>query len=385
MTISQQAGDVRGRAVQGPIGGLVNSSILMLSTTAINSDPQAVQIDTVTNTAANDAVYTITVDGTSVVFTADGSATTDEITDGLIALIELSPLIRGKVAPVKTSATVITLTGLSPGLAITITSGTTGGGTLVTANTQAAAAAAAVPFGRLVVDDGLSDSVDQLGKLAASTGFTAQVHTANLIFVTNATYLVTIRDEAGAVIAQGETDAITNTATTTAAIATTMNGLLPANSVLVAGGATFVTFTAELAGREFSVEVGTNEEGQAGSALVSQVDTTGPDPATSVNQAALGLTRFSLNDPTPTIGGTAGEYAANAGMRVLQSGNSMWVERPGAVSKGDPVFVELDGTGSDAGKLFTADSATRVRLLGATWERDARNTSDGIAAVAAAF
>ena len=101
-----------------------------------------------------------------------------------------------------------------------------------------------------------------------------------------------------------------------------------------------------------------------------------------MNLAALGVSLFSTEDPTATIGGDTGEYAANAGMKLLVSGNSMWVERPGAVSPGDNVFVELDGTGADAGKFFTADSATRVRLLGTTWLRDGFDTSnDTIAAL----
>ena len=63
----------------------------------------------------------------------------------------------------------------------------------------------------------------------------------------------------------------------------------------------------------------------------------------------------------------------------------MWVESAESPSKGDPVYVELDGTGSDAGKLYTTDSATRCLLTGATWERDGINSADGIAAVAADF
>lgn len=382
MTISQQAGDVRGRALQGAIGQLVNSSHLTRLTTALNEDPQAVQIDDVTPVAANDATYTVTVNGVSASFTADGSAAVAEITAGLLLAINAEPLIRGVVVPTD-EATKLTLTGLTEGLAYTLAVSSTAG-SIAIAPVQAAAAADAVPFGRLVVDAGLSPyGNDQLGKLAKSTGFTAQTVVQTITFVASAIYLVTIRDEAGTVIAQGETAADTNTATTTAAIAATMNGLLPADSVLAADNPTDVTFTAELAGREFSVEVGTNEAGQVGGAIGAQ--TSDASTATSVNRAAIGLTMFSSNDPTPTIGGTAGEYGPNAGMRVLQGANSMWVESAEAPSMGDPVFVELDGTGDDAGKLFTTDSATRVLLTGATWERDGVNSADGIAAVAAAF
>lgn len=382
MTISQQAGDVRGRARQGAIGQLVTTSHLTRITTALNEDPQAVQIDDIVVVAANDAVYTITVNGVSVSFTSDGSATEIEVLAGLTAAIQAEPLVRGAVAPTDDAVDTLTLTGLTAGLAYTLEVSATAG-SLTPSSVQAAAAADAVPFGRLIVDDGLYDSVDQLGKLAKSTSFTAQSVVQTITYVAAATYLVTITDESGAVIAQGETLADTNTATTTAAIAATMNGLLPADSVLAADNATDVTFTAELAGREFSVSVGTNEAGQVGGAVGAQTDSA--SPATSVNRAAIGMSMYSEIDPAATIGGTEGQYAANAGMVVLQGGNSMWVARPGAVSYGDPVYVELDGTGSDAGKLFSADSATRALLTGAKWERDGRTTSDGIAAVAIDF
>ena len=203
-------------------------------------------------------------------------------------------------------------------------------------------------------------------------------------FVASATYLVTIRDAAGDVLAQGETDATLNTIATTSAIAVTMNGLLPAFSVLVVGNPDHLLLLAEVRGREFSVEIGTNEEGQAGGAITGQVFAqTGPDLTTSVNRAALGLSMFSSNDPDPEIGGTFGEYAGTDGMRLLVAANSMWVERPGAVSNGDPVFVELDGALPDVGRLFAVASVSRERLLGATWERD--DEANGIAAVRVSF
>lgn len=386
MTISQQANDVRTRARQGSLGAPVFATPLGRRLTVLNDDPQAVQINTATPTAVNDAVYTLTVDGVSVAFTADGSATVAEITAGVAALAEAEPLIRGKFNIIATAFTV-NLIGLNPGVVSVVEASSTAG-TFVIALVQAAATADPVGFARLVIDDGSpDDAVDLVGRLAKSASLVAQVATANMIFVASATYLVTVKDETGTIIAQGETAADTNDADTATAIAATMNGLLPANSVLAAGGATFVTFTAELAGRQFSVEMGTNEAGQAGGALGAVVATTGPDNTTSVNLAALGVSMFSEIDPTTTIGGTEGQYAANAGMVVMASGNAIYVERPTTpvATRGAAVFVELDGTGSDAGKFFTADSATRVRLTGATWERDGRTASDGVAALRVGF
>jgi hypothetical protein len=383
MTISAQASDARARSRQGIVGMLLFTSHLTQILTAINEDPQAVQIDDITiDTANDDTLYTVTINGVDTTIDSGAAATTTTIRDALIAALLLAPLARGFVIASIKDADELTLTGLTPGLAHTVAVSAGAGGAISVASVQVAATAAAVPFGRLVINDGLEpDGVVPLGKLAQSTSLTAQVHTLNIIFVASATYLVTVRDEAGEVLAQGETDADTNTDTTGTAIAATLNGLLPAASVLVAsvgGGSGDITFTAELAGREFSVEVGTNEAGQAGGAIVSQTDTTGPSRATSVNRAALGISLHSQNDPATTIGGLEGEYAPNVGMRLLKGANAIFVERPGVVAGGDPVFVELNVT-ADNGKFFNADSATRVRLVKATWERDGINTADGVA------
>lgn len=379
--ISQQAGDVLGRAREGFVGMRFTTSTLDLIQTILNSDPQSVGVWTVTvDSASNDTDYTITVDGVSVTITSDGSATTTEISDALRDALNADFLIRGIAVSTASNPDVI-LTGLTPGAPFVVTAGAL----LTSVNTSPAAAADAVPFGRLVVDDGTQPTeMDSLGKLAQSTAFAAQVVTAVTIFVTAAIYTFTVRDETGAVLAQGSTDADTNTATTAAAIAVTMNGLLPAASVIVtnpSGGD--IVFTSELAGREFSVEFGTNEEGQAGSALTSQTATTGPSPATSANRAARGVSIHSLNDNTTTIGGLEGEYGPNAGMRVLKTG-TIWVENSEGISLGDPVFLEL-AAGDDAGKFFLADSATRVRLTGATWEQAAVTTADQIAVARVAF
>lgn len=385
MTISVQANDVRGTAKQSVVGRSVFSSGqgTIERLTAANEDPQAVQIDTVTvDSAVDDTLYTYEINGITVQIDSGTGATTTTIAAALAAQHDSLPLVRGVVAAVPVAA-VITLTGLIEGNSYALTESDT---RLTAASVQAAAAADAVPFGRLVVDDGLETggAGEQLGRLAKSTAFTAQVHTLEILFVASSTVTVTVRDAAGDVLAQADdVDADTNTDTTADAIRDALNGLLPANSVIVSspgGGSGDVVFTAELAGLQFSVEVGTNEEGEAGGAIVGQTNTTGPSATTSMNLAALGISEFSINDPTTTIGGLTGEYAPNARMRVLKRA-AVWVERPSTgVSPGDQVFVEL-AVGDDSGKFFNADSATRARLLNAEWERDGRDSTDGLAAV----
>ncbi len=380
MTISQAASDVLARSRQGIFGAWVFSSPLNSSLTALNSDPQAAQVDTVEFTGAtNDKTYTAVINSVSVSFTADGTATQIEIANGWADAVNAEPLVRGQVAAVSDGVDTVTLTGLTPGQAFTLTEADA---QITLASVTTAALAAAVGFGLAVAADGLNGSEpEQLGKLAQSTAFTAQVITLNMIFVASAIYTLTIRNGAGDVLTQISVDADTNTDTTAAAIVTALNDDLAAATVLAAQVLGVITLTAEVLGTEISLEVGVNEEGGAGDAILSIVDTTGPSQATSLQRALLGASLHSSNDPTTTVGGTDGSYAANAGMRIGRTG-VIWVESTETPAANADVFVEL-AVGDDAGRWFAASSATRVKLPRslAQWERDGVTTSDTIAAL----
>ncbi len=97
------------------------------------------QINTVTPTAFNAAVYTITINLKSVTYTADGSATVAEITAGLTAAFNAATYPEFTEIAAVDSTTLVTLTADTAGLPFTQTSSATGGtATLVTATTTAA-------------------------------------------------------------------------------------------------------------------------------------------------------------------------------------------------------------------------------------------------------
>jgi hypothetical protein len=135
-----------------------------------------------------------------------------------------------------------------------------------------------------------------------------------------------------------------------------------------------VTLTAEVAGFEFET---TASEAGAGAGTIVIANTVAASVSTSLVRTAAGVSMHSIMDEAATVGAEEGRYPANHGFLAHNKG-PITVERPGAVSKGDPVFVEL-AVGDDAGKFFSAGSATRVRLGALTWERDGRDTADGLA------
>jgi hypothetical protein len=234
MTISQRADQVLGQAKQGVAGQKVYTSHLDRSDTLLNSSPQAVQVSTATVTGAtNDKAYILTINGIDVTFTSDASATLQEIANGLADAVNAEPLVRGQVSAVSDNVDTVTLTGLTPGLAFTLTEADA---ELTTALVTAAASAAAVPFARAVIDQGFAaNGIDRLGALAAAVLFTAQVATISVVFGALDEYRVRVRDaDSGDLLAEVLVAANTDSATTASDIATALNAALPANSVLAA-------------------------------------------------------------------------------------------------------------------------------------------------------
>lgn len=379
MTISQTATDVRSRARQGLVGQPMASGHLLAHLTLINEDPQAVQSDTVTFSGFTGPTKKITINGVEIEFVAETSVTVTAT--NCAAAVNAEPAVRGQVSA-SSALGVVTLAGLTPGLAYTLVD-TDADAEIALAPVSAAGDAAAIPFGRLVLDDGGHPDGDatRLGKLAQASAFAAQVATLTAVFFAADLYNVTIVDKAtGEIIASISELADTNDDTTAAAISAALNLALPANTVLASVATDTVTLTAEVAGFEFEVTAGVS--GGAGGTL-ALANPTPASTATSVARAAAGVSMHSIMDEAATIGALVGEYPANHGFRALKTG-PIWVERDAAVSKGDDVYVEL-AAGADAGKFFASGSATRVKLGSATWERDGRTAADGLAGLRVNF
>lgn len=379
MSFSQAMNDVRARARQGIIGAWVLLSALNRYATGWNKDPQAKQVSTITvNTAADDTKYAVTINGVEVTYTSGTGATTTSIATGLAAAINEEPLVRGQVSATS-SAAVVTLTGTYPGEAFTLTESDAN---LSTATTTSADEADPIGFGRAVVSDGfVTDEGELQVRIAKTANFSAQVATLGLTYIAAAEVVVAVyevRGEERHLLAQASHAMATDLDTSITALAARLNALLPANSVNVTEDGTDITFTAEIAGLEFAVEVGVSAEGVS----PDLAQTTGPSRSTSLHRALAGISLHSEIDPAAAIAGTEGEYAANAGVLMAQSGQ-LWVASSQAPTEGGVVYVELDGSGDNAGKFYTTSSSTRVALARsmARWVRDGVNTSDGLAAL----
>lgn len=374
MTISQRANDIRDPQRQAKVGDRVSADYLDKLLTLINVNPQAAAVRTVTVTGAtNDKTYTITIDGIDVSYTSDATATLAEIADGLAAAINADPLVRGRVSAVSDSVDTVTITALLPGQDFTLTESDA---QLTTASVTAAATADAIPFGRLLISDGyVADEPNLQCKLPKAANFTAQVDTLTLAYVALAEYHVSVTLDG--VEYKAQATANTDAPTTAANLATALNGVLPANTVLASNSGGDLILTAEVPGDTFSTGYGASNDG-ASIPVMSLSSNRGV--ATSLIDSAVGISLYSSDEEVTSIGGTAVEYPANAGVKALARGG-VWVESSQSPSLGDPVYVET-AAGADTGKLFNTKTATRVLLPAATWQRAARSdTTDTIAAL----
>lgn len=341
--------------------------------TGINSAPQAYEVHTITvaGSPTNSHEFTVTINGIDCSYTSDGSATSQEVVDGLTEAINNEPGVRATVRAVATSSTVVTVTAITPGVAFTMTDSD---GDLTCATSTAAASADAIEFGRLVVGAASLDSTLHLPSVfkPVSTYLTAQVETLTATYSAAEVYYVQIAIEEqtyGPVAVTANTDS----ATTATDIATAVNAIMPANSVLAAatsGGA--LTLTAEVAGKAFSVIYGT-KSGTA--ARLTLAHTTATD-LTDIARCMRGITTLHADTQATTIGGGTSSYAANEAVNYCTNG-CVWVASTESVTPGSDVYVETSG--ASAGLFYTTTSATRIKLPRSRFQWGQAQAADGIA------
>lgn len=382
MNTSIQAHEVRRGLRQGFPGQVVRSEGANKQRSFLNASPQRVAIKTITiNTATLARVYSVTIGGKTVSFTAADTNTTN-VAAGLGAAINADPVVRGRVVATMAAA-VITLTGLYPGDDFPVTA-LDAQATL--AVTQTSQEAEAIPFGRAILNLGVeSGQPELLCALAQSAVLSAQVVTAALTYVASTvieTAIYEVRGSERILLAKRAVTSATDLATVVGAIVTAMNAALPANTVLAAanGGNTAVVYTAEVVGMEFEVEV-QHVSGGASSPTITITQTTGPSISTSVHRALAGIAAHVRDEAPLSRTATAGEFAGNSGVLAHTEGE-VWVTHDGAVVPGGTVFLEL--AGSAKGQFYTVGSATRVGLSRqmARWETPGvNNAQDGVASI----
>ena len=365
-----RAGDVQSRFGQGFVGQAI---LRRLCDTLLNRSPQAKQVTTIAiGGATNDTVYSVTIDGVTSSYTADGSATVAEIGDGLVAAIEANAAAYGRMVPSFSSPT-LTLTGRYPGVSYTVTKADGSTGDLGSpATATSAAAAARVNVGRAIVCSGYSTdpgmSGVKLGHVPTTADFNAQVITITVDGASGDSFVPQVKLN-GKVYTGDAVEWHTSATQTAADIATEMNGILPSETVLVANSSGAVSFTAEVEGAEFEADIITGVSGEATKAY-----TTGPSIDTSFarkwRQGGVSLYRADLEHSS--VGGDDPAYGPNEGVEVLRDGE-VWVQTGETITYDDEAYVSL--ASATKGRFYNSAGTDRVWLPPemARWERPTRS------------
>lgn len=347
----QTARDVRDVMAVGHVGDVHRTGDFQ-SISAINNDPQAAAVKTITATSAvNDATYTVTIDGVAVSYVADGSATLPEISAGLKAAIDAEPGHR--VTVVDDGVDTLTLTGLFPGVDFEVSVGAN----LSTATTTAADEADPLYPGRAVVktSEPAANGGNMGVKHPVAADFTAQTKEITITTATGCSFIAILRIN-GQEYRAAAVDHNTDADTTAGDIVTAFDAVAPANTVSVANATGVLTFTAEVAGAEFDVEI--IPTGAGGDAAVTAA--TGPSQATSAKRVLQGATVRRLDTEAATLGG-ASQLPGLGGVEVARRGRMIVARDSGeSWTEGDALFISL--ASATAGRFYNAAGADRVYI-----------------------
>ena len=332
--------------LQGRAGDPFDSAIAKDDISLINASPQAAQVATVTITAQNSTLYTVTINGVSVTYTSDASGTQAEISAGLQAAILAEPAISGLVDP--SGSTTLVITSRQAGLAFTIAVGAN----LSAAATTASAAAAALPFGRAVLRDA---SNVQGCQLIAASAFTASSIEFTPTAVNSTLYRINLTVD-------GEVYVISYTSDGSATAQEIVEGLKAAADLL--------TIPNVVTSEDDSVFLVESANGSSISAQptsnLAMVVTNGDTLESLLAGVSL---RQDTEDPSQT-GGVDG-YAPNANCSIRRMGR-VRVATEASCSPGDKVYVRVAASGSNTtiGIFSNAGGAGAVLLPGASWYKN---------------
>lgn len=341
--------------------------LALLMTTALNTAPQAAQVSTVTVSSSPTAsvVYTLTftIQGTSYNVSVTSSSTSaNTLATQFKDAIDADFRVRGYVNPT-VSTNVVTLTGMTAGLAFTVVAGDATTSAITTiATTTAADSADPIYYGDGLLDRGLNTDagtgagISHLASLPDEAYMSAQVATLTVTYRASAQYQVqiTVKNTGERVICVVAADTDSNT--TAAAINAEINAKMSANSVIATVATNVVTLTAEVDGIEFEVvtETGTNAD-------LVLANTTPASNSTSLVRAFFGVAAYNARVPLAAPPAEEAYYPGNSSMMVLREGE-IWVTLATVPTYGSPVFVAVNSAGGGAGKFFTTGGAGRVQL-----------------------
>lgn len=359
----QRASDVRSRLPLGFIGDLIRSHDAR-TITGINQSPQAKQVTTQTVPSSVDATtaYTVTVNGVTASFTTGAATTQDQLGAGLEAALLAKAGVRSvAIASYNSGTNVLTLTGVYPGVSFTVTnnaaSTTNDLGTPTTSTS--AASAAVVEFGLAVATDGYVTDEGNLKVFVPTTAsFSAQVITATFAGNTGSYYSGTVHVN-GKAYSWGGVVWTSDLDTTCGLIATAINTVLPAETVIAASVGSSsgqVTLTAEVEGAEFEAEAHAMGHADAEATLAY---TTGPSISTSLKRALAGISIRRLDVENQTVDGDDPAYGANEGVEAVTRGDII-VERDTSETWAinDEVYVSL--ASATKGQFYNSAGTDRV-------------------------
>lgn len=363
--------DVKQRMIQGAAGMPVGSWLMLALIAYL---PAAAQVTTIqATTAHNSSDYVISIgEDVDLTITTDSSGSASELATAINSAINASPLAYSLVTAELTASDTVTVTAKRPGETYVIAASGTYSSDLTISDTTSADTADTVPFGRAVINSGLSDDgIEEYGGLPKSSALgSARVVTLGVTHAASEIYHVTIA-VAGKTYAFN-CPADTDSATTATRLAAIINDRMPDHTVVATVDTANVVLTAEVIGLHFEVTVSNSSTTE--SRLTLTVTTAGTD----LFKVLRGLSAESYDTQSLTSGTSIGEYQANETMRVQAEGK-LWVENSQGVSANDAVYIDVGTT--NAGKLYNTAAANRIQWLGARWVRAGRSSSGDIALV----
>jgi len=340
--------DYESLLLQGRAGDAFDGATNKDDISLVNASPQAAQVATVTITAQNDTLYTVTINGVSVTYTSDASGTQAEISAGLQAAIEAEPSISGLV--IASGSTTLIITSRQAGLAFTIAVGVN----LSAAATTASAAAAALPFGRAVIRDAANDQGCQL---IAASAFTASSIEYTATAVNSTLYRINLNVDGSVYVIDYTSDGTATAAEIVEGLKAAADALTIPNVVITELGAVGRLLIESANGSSISSDQTSN---------LAVVVVNGDALADLFAGVAL---RQDTEDPSLT-GGVDG-YALNRTCSIRRAGR-VRVSTEASCSPGDAVYVRVakEGANLTIGIFSNAAGAGAVRLPGASWYKN---------------
>lgn len=346
----QSASQLEYRAYRGRgRAGLLFNNFADRVLTRVNSAGQAAQVTNITVTAANAQTYTINVDGLTVSFLSDASATVAEILEGLRAALVADAIIFGILTPTIDGTTLV-LTGRANGFAFNVSASATGAGAITVTTATSASDANFLGFGLGVI----RDTNNARGVVVPSSGLIARAVELTPLAVNNATYSVGVKLGTGVeYVAQFTADGTATAEEIAVGLAAQLNALLPADTVLAGNTVGVLELTAEVAGQDFEYSLGSNNNGATWT-----VTSDNRSEFTSIDRALIGVTGLEDSHSARTIGDDDAGYEPNADVSVMVEG-LLLVDADNA-SIGDPVYIGTSST--EAGQFFNASGTGRLLL-----------------------